>query len=738
VLPSILSKVTLRAQLAILFCIALLPGFVLLFWLRGEVRELQAQDIAQRATQLAQLVAETQISRTQGVEQLIATFASVPVVRDGDTRACSAFFHDLLRTSSTGYLNFGLLDTSGRVRCTAVGEPGSNLADNPAFKRAMTTDQLTITPIGRGRLIGRDVFSYMRRIGADGQPPAVVFVGFGLDTVAAALARVPLPADASLALMTATGDVVAAYPAEGEAPMHRVQQHIATLAPMANSVFSAEGDDGVTRSFAAVRLTPPDALVAVAALPAAGTALADDRFLAAVLVFGACSLITLIVALVMANRGIRAPIQQLLDAMAQVRQGHFDARADLVRASPEVRGLAQGFDEMTAQLAAREQRTRQAQRLEAVGQLAGGIAHDFNNMLTAIIGFGEELRDHVRPEGRGHLEEVLQAGTRAKDLTQQLLAFSRRQVLRAEPVQLTRTVEELSRMLQRIIGEHVRLDLQLTPNLPLIRADRTQLDQVITNLVVNARDAMATGGILTLKTDRLTSSALDPERPDLPAGRYARLTVTDTGHGMDAETMAHVFEPFFTTKEFGQGTGLGLATVYGVVRQSGGHVLVHSRPGGGTTFEVCFPVVDDAEAPPPPPPAPERQPSRTGETILVVEDEASVRRLAVTVLRRAGYTVLEAGDVPAAMRVAADAPTIDLLLTDIVLPGPSGISLGRSLKQLRPGLAVLHMSGYSAELSSAATAEERSSFLGKPFTPAALLKAVHDALGYRVAAATGG
>jgi signal transduction histidine kinase len=615
------------------------------------------------------------------------------------------------------------------VLCTAVGTPGFSLADNVAFQEALRTDALTITPIVRGRLIGRDVFSYMRRVDFEDGERRVVFVGFGLDTVAESLSRVPLPADASLAVMRTDGEVVAAYPPQAAAQMHALRGHIAAM-PGATLTVTARGDDGVTRAYAVVRLASPDNLVAAAALPASAAA-ADRRILTAVAIFGASSVITLLVALLVADHGIRRPIQRLLSAMSRVRQGSLDVRIGAMKASPEVRALSDGFDAMTAQLQHREIRTRQAQRLEAVGQLAGGVAHDFNNMLTVIIGFGEDLREYVAADGRSHLDEVLAAGARAKDLTQQLLAFSRRQVLHTEAVQLNDALRNLSRMLERVIGAHISLDLALAAELPLIRVDRAQLEQVITNLVVNARDAMLDGGRLTLRTDSLMITSADaPTRGDLPSGRYTRLSVTDTGHGMDAETLSHVFEPFFTTKEAGKGTGLGLATVYGIVSQSGGAVVVNSTPNGGTTFEVYFPALQATEAP-----AATAAPAASagrgrGETILVVEDEPGVRRLTVTVLKRAGYTVLEAADAHEGERIARDAgPALTLLLTDVVLPGgPSGVVLGRTLKAAYPELVVMHMSGYSRELASRSAEDDGVPFLGKPFTPAALLQAVADAL----------
>ena len=728
-IPRAFSRISLRGQLATVCCIALLPGFALLFWIRGEVRALEREEAHETATQLAQLVAEAQVSRTQGVEQLIATFTVMPALRSADPEVCSAFLRDLVHRSSTGYLNFGLLDGSGRVLCTAIGTPGFSLADNPAFKAAMQSNALTITPIVRGRLIGRDVFSYMRRVEFDGGQRRVVFVGFSLDTVAASLARVPLPESASLGVLRTDGEVIAAYPRAAAASMRTLQAHVGSIgtAPLH---FTTRGDDGVTRAFAAVRLAAPDNLVAVAALPASA-AVADRRILTAVAIFGASSVATLVVALLVANLGIRRPIQRLLTAMTRVRQGSFDVRIGPTQASPEVRALSEGFDEMIAQLQRREVRTRQAQRLEAVGQLAGGIAHDFNNMLTVIIGFGEELREHVRESGRAHLAEMLGAGSRAKELTQQLLAFSRRQVLNTEAVQLNDTLRTLSRMLERVIGEHITLDLRLAHDIPRVRVDPTQLEQVITNLVVNARDAMSEGGRLTVKTDSLMLASGElPPRADIPPGRYTRLSVADTGHGMDAETLAHVFEPFFTTKEDGKGTGLGLATVYGIVSQSGGYVVVDSAPRGGTTFEIYLPALATSITAAAAAPAAAPRPG-AGETILVVEDEPAVRRLTVTVLRRAGYTVLEAADAREAEAIACRPGTsMTMLLADVVLPGgPSGISLARTLKAAQPDLVVLHMSGYSRELSELAPGEDRAAFLGKPFTPAALLKAVADALG---------
>ena len=732
--PSFLYRFSLRAQLAAFIGAALLPGFALLFWIRGEARMADRDRVNSEATQLAQLVAETQTSRTSGVEQLLATISTMQVVRDADPTACSARLAAVRRLSSAGYLNFGMADLTGRVLCTAVGSPGVSIADNPAFKEASLTGALAMSPTARGRMTGRPVFVYNRKIRFETGTERMFFVGFSLDTMATSLARVPLPPNASLGLIERGGLVITANPRGAEASIQRAATMFGKSGVGSDSTITLTDDRGITRTFAKVLVGAPDNLIAIAALPV-DSRNADASTMTAMAIFGASSLAMIAAALFLAGITTRRPLRALVHAAERVRDGDFSVRAGLTSVSPDLRALSDGFDAMTSQLQQREQSTRQTQRLEAFGQLAGGVAHDFNNLLTVIIGYSEELRTQVTPAGRIDLEEVLSAGKRAKDLTQQLLAFGRQQVLKTEPVQINRVVTDLARMLQRVIGEQISLDLALQPALPIIRGDRTQLEQVITNLVVNARDAMPHGGSVTIATDTLRVAADEASGTgDVPPGHYARLSVTDTGVGMNAETVSHLFEPFFTTKEMGHGTGLGLATVYGIVRQSGGYLTVNSVPGQGTRFDICFPAshgkADDTG-----PVAASAPTKAAATTILVVEDEPMVRRLTVSVLRRAGYTVLEAANARDAEAVAyTPGASINLLLTDVILgSGPTGVSLGRTLKAALPALIVLHMSGYSTELSSAATTSaERAAFLAKPFTTAQLLDAVHNALAPQV------
>ena len=381
-----------------------------------------------------------------------------------------------------------------------------------------------------------------------------------------------------------------------------------------------------------------------------------------------------------------------------------------------------------------EGQLRHAMKMEAVGRLAGGIAHDFNNLLTAILGHTDLVLTALPADdtNRPAVEEVSAAAHRAAALTRQLLAFSRKQTLEPRRLVLNGVVASMEKMLRRLIGEEIVLSTQLDERLGAVRADQSQLEQVIVNLVVNARDAMPRGGTLRLTT---SNAALGESKRDVAPGPYVRLSVSDDGIGMAPDTLAHVFEPFFTTKDIGQGTGLGLATVYGIVRQSGGYIEVKSDVGRGTTFDINLPrLVDDLDQEPLTVTA---HPATGGsETILLVEDEPSVRRLARRVLERLGYEILEAASGAAALAAAGerDGP-IDLLLTDVVMPGLRGDELAAQLAPLRPDMVVLYISGYTdGAMDLGAVRAAGSEFLAKPFTPEALARKVRDLLDARSAA----
>jgi two-component system, cell cycle sensor histidine kinase and response regulator CckA len=385
------------------------------------------------------------------------------------------------------------------------------------------------------------------------------------------------------------------------------------------------------------------------------------------------------------------------------------------------------------ELRALESQYRQAQKMEAVGRLAGGIAHDFNNILTAILGTAEFLADTIEPDspaGRD-LKEIEKAATRAAGLTRQLLAFSRKQILEPQLIDVNDLVRNLETMLRRLIGETVELRTVPAAGLATVRADVGQLEQVLVNLVVNARDAMPSGGRLTIETaDVELDSQQVKGRASVTPGRYVLLSVSDTGSGINSETKAHLFEPFFTTKAPGKGTGLGLATVYGIVQQSGGHVWVYSEPALGATFKIYLPYVAGTPAASPRTPVVEA-PDGT-ETVLVVEDEAEVRRITVRILEAHRYTVLEARDAKEALELAASPNLIDLLITDVVLPGMNGRELATLLAVSRPDMRVLYVSGYADHaIVQHGNLEAGLAFLQKPFTPNGLARKVREVLDAR-------
>ncbi len=384
-----------------------------------------------------------------------------------------------------------------------------------------------------------------------------------------------------------------------------------------------------------------------------------------------------------------------------------------------------------------EEQLRQSQKMEAIGQLAGGVAHDFNNLLTAIMGNSEMLMSHMDPEDPrlADLDEIRQAGARAAGLTRQLLAFSRRQLMEPVMLDLNSVVENVSKMIQRLIGEQIELVTTLDADLGRVNADPGQIEQVVLNLAVNARDAMPEGGKLLVET---VNAELDPEyvgvHSPVQPGQYVMLAISDTGAGMDEETRARIFEPFFTTKESGKGTGLGLSTVYGIVKQSNGYIWVYSEPGQGTAFKVYLPRVEVAAKP-----ARKRAKPRGGrayydveatETALLVEDDSSVRAVVRKTLEASGYTVVEARNAAEAAQQARDYEgPIDFLITDLIMPETSGRDLAQTVTALRPSVKVLYMSGYSdnAVLRHGMLSPEME-FIAKPFTQERLLDKVRRVL----------
>ncbi len=432
------------------------------------------------------------------------------------------------------------------------------------------------------------------------------------------------------------------------------------------------------------------------------------------------------------------PLSNLVSGVRALEAGDYAYPLNVTKGD-EVAEVTTAFDRMRRTLQKNQEdqkdlegRLRQAHKMEAIGRLAGGVAHDFNNLLTIIGGNSDLLLDRAGGDDfhRRCVEQIQKAARRAVSMTRQLLAFSRMQVLQPQVLDLNTIIADMGKMLPRLIGEHIEYVFTPDPKLAAVKADPGQIEQVLMNLAVNARDAMPGGGTLTVRTENIAMSEAEAaKRPPMTAGNYVRLSVTDTGHGMDEKTKAHIFEPFFTTKEVGKGTGLGLATVYGVVKQSGGYIWVESAPEKGATFEIYLPLASgpvmrvEADA----------KPSSTAgghETVLVVEDEPDVRELACRFLRVKGYSVLEAKDGADAIEVAAaHKGTIQAVVTDMVMPRIGGADLIRALKSTRPEILVIFMTGYSEYLKGDLTdVFPGSLILQKPFSPASLVGIVREAL----------
>jgi two-component system cell cycle sensor histidine kinase/response regulator CckA len=380
----------------------------------------------------------------------------------------------------------------------------------------------------------------------------------------------------------------------------------------------------------------------------------------------------------------------------------------------------------------RDEQLRQSQKMEAIGRLSGGIAHDFNNLLGVIIGYSEYIEQRLTPNDplRKSAEEIRKAGERAASLTHQLLAFSRQRVMQPQILDLNALVNDMGKMLKRLIGMHIEITTNLAMELDRVKAEQSQIEQVIVNLVVNARDAMPEGGKLQIETSNFeVNEKFASSFPFLQPGPYVLLTVTDTGIGMDDNTRRHIFEPFFTTKGPGRGTGLGLATVYGVVKQSGGSVVVDSEPGKGSTFKIFLPQTQESALTPVPDHSATKG-SRGAATILLVEDEEALLNLAAERLTECGYTVLPARDGIHALEVARSFPgSIDLLLTDIMMPKMGGLSLARSMSELRPGIRIVFMTGHAERDASYREAlRSGAESIQKPFSHEQLIRLIRHTL----------
>ena len=734
----------LRTRLFLLLALAIAPPIALLVYEGIERRRDETAQIRSQALGLARLVAEAQRRRLEGARQFLLAMSRAAEVRGGDWRACTAYVRSLAEAHRQTYTNIGVADVDGRIRCHALAAPAPPIPDRPYFQRALQSGAFSVGDYMIGRISGRQGlgFSFPLRH-ADGRTAGVLFANIDLAEFSRSLRAAYLPGDATVTILDRNGTVLArSADAQRWIGRNAGADAVRAMTARGELVTEATGFDGVPRVYAVStvrddRGTP--VLFAVVGLRRDLVVDAMERRLRARLaLLAALAVCVFAAAWAGAEMLIRRPVTRLVAVTNQLAAGDLAARARPSAGARELLELGRAIDEMAERLEERERHLRRVQRLEGIGQLAGGIAHDFNNLLTIIVGYGESLveRTASNPEAAREAAQLLEAARRAATLTHQLLAFSRRQTLQPQILQLNDVVRQMDGMLARLIGEHIRLVTALDAGLDPVRADPAQIEQAILNLAVNARDAMPGGGTLVIETANVEVAPGDHLPPDLagmPPGRHVVLRVRDTGCGMDEATRARIFEPFFSTKP--TGTGLGLATVYGVVRQSGGFVSCRSAPGAGAEFSIWLPRAAGVPARTPAP-RPHALPAGGSERILVVEDEDAVRQLVATTLARKGYRVRATGSGVEALAWLEREPA-DLLVADVVMPGMTGPALAEAARTRVPGLRVLFISGYAADTLEGRSVPPGAEFLAKPFTAAALLEKVRGALARDVDSAAG-
>jgi signal transduction histidine kinase len=703
-----------------------------------DVHDTPAARIQDELVRTTAFAANQQANLILQAEGILEDLGDGPWLDSLNADGCTDRARSLLR-ATPGFVNVGAVDLEGNVFCSGVPltEP-VRVSERRYFQRALEEGRFVSGEALIGRITGQPSATFARPLPEDGPPRAVAFASIDLSWPERFALQERLPPNTTLTAFDPAGSIMGRYPNglawigkfQGDAPL------IQTVISRGAGVTEETGLDGERRLYAFMPIPRvPDGASGHLALgydPDVVFGEVDRILLRGLGAMAVVAALVLAGAWLFASRLILEPVHAVVEAAGRLAGGERSARTVGPYAQGELGALQHAFDDMASALQHNEERITQMEKMEVIGQLAGGIAHDFNNLLTAVIGFGQMLEDDVgdvEPQ-RTYLAEIVRAGERATALTGQLLAFSRKAPVRSELVDLNQTVTHMENLLARVLGEDVRVAISLAPNLGLVRADPSQMEQIVLNLAANARDAMPTGGQLTIETGEVELDAVAAAtHPGARAGRHVMLAVTDTGVGMNRETQARIFEPFFTTKPVGKGTGLGLATVFGIVQQAGGSIWVYSEPSHGTTFRIYLPLASPVgEASPSPE---ETGPLIAGSgRILLVEDEAAVRLLARTVLTSCGYQVLEASNAEQAMDIARHfTKPVDLVLTDLVLPGRSGRQLAETLVATRLARRVLYMSGFTDDtVIRHGLLQGEIMLLEKPFTPHALAAKVAAAM----------
>ena len=714
----------LRARLLLLLGIAVIPAIALLLAGRSAERKATERELQSQVLNLARLTAQAHAQRIETARQLLLALATHSDIR-GDAAACGRVVRELTRMYAGIYATIGRARHDGSVDCLALdgATSGMTIADRDYFQRAVSTGTFVAGDFMHGKIRRQPTLAFAQPLrDTTGAIEHVIFANVDLTVLSRDLEAQTRMEDAIISVLDRNGTLIArSTNADRFFGVSASAEQLRTMIEQGETLTTFSGPDGVRRLFAISAIRDRDhAIVGFATAGVAETKIAAllnpgarrDWFTVGLLALG-----LLLAGWSVSELLIRRPIAKLVRATGSLAAGDLDARTQPVGGVRELDELAAAFNQMAMKLQERELHLREGQRLEAIGQLAGGVAHDFNNLLTVIIGYADVLNAQVAA-GSTEAEELLQlrtAADRAAQLTHQLLAFSRRQVLVPAPLQLNDVITDMVTLLRRTTGGDVVIEVTLDPALGQVYADRVQMEQVVLNLVINARDAMPSGGKVSIET----------HNTDHDGKGLVELTVADTGVGMDAETRARIFEPFFTTKGV-KGTGLGLATVYGIVKQSGGDIACESQIGAGTHFHVRLPR--HAAASPQPEAAPTPVAADNGsEAVLLVDDDEGVLAVLEKALTRKGYLVHAAGGAATALGWLTGGLVPDVIITDIRMPGISGDAFARETRRLMPDVPIIFMSG-DATSGFNQSATGRSLFLQKPVTGAILVRAVRELL----------
>ena len=742
----------LRLRILAPAALVAIPAIALLLYTSFERRQ-QAEDaVTENAGRLASLKALQQERLVENTRQLLVAVSNSHDVREGDSETCSAYLRQIVPQFAGTYTNLGILDSKGTLICSGFTAVPASLGDRPYFQRALAEKQFSVGDYIVGRQTGRAALPLAYPIASPaGDVVRVAFATIDLERLTASLAIENWPAEAEVLITDRADTVIAMYP-NGERMVGQSLKNGPVTRKIGTELRGAFDFDeyGTTEAIAFERVRPfaSGLMVRVQIRKSHARAAATWAMYQTLVAFSLVALIVLVGVKAASDRLLLQPIAQLTRASRRLAAGDLGARVASSTTIPELHELGKGFDAMATVLEEREaarlrgemerqeleQQYHQAQKMDAVGRLAGGIAHDFNNMLTAILGYCELLLDDpaIKETHRADILEIERAGKTAAQLTRQLLAFSRREIVDPAILDLNAIVSGMDNMLHRLVGEHIEMETKLAWSLNTVKADRGQVEQVILNLVVNARDAMPDGGIMSIETANVyLPEGVTGTYLTAPPGRYVMLAVKDTGTGMANEVLEHLFEPFFTTKRTGKGTGLGLATIYGIVKENSGGIAVESSIAGGSAFRIYFPICEERASAPSPRPIPTQTSAGAKGTILIVEDDPGIRELSSKILRRYGYNVLLANGGEEARQICERHDgIIDVLLSDVVMPGMNGPTVAVMLTKMRPAMKVVFMSGYTDDAIVRHGVMERDvPFLQKPFTPERLANKIVEVLG---------